>query len=128
MKQYTNSEVMVMLESNPKLKFKCDGVFRLFVRNNKIIIKNDFNTDSLCGFCIDDKWELIQEPVTFMEAANAFMNGKNVKCEYKSFSDSSLLNKTFKQGSQKGSMRENDDITFYMITEGKWYIEEDCNV
>ena len=82
-KTYKTSEMIAMLEENPKLKFKCvntDSFFEVFVMNKKIIIrKENGKTDN--GFCTIDRWQLIEEPkeVTFLEAVKAYNEGKKIR-------------------------------------------------
>lgn len=73
----------------------------------------------------DTQWTLIQEPVPFMEAIEAYNNGSVIKCEI----DETIVTYPKTKG----------DIRFYLpiqdasggavscreILEGKWYIEED---
>jgi hypothetical protein len=76
MKKYSTSEAIAMLEKNPKLRFKtCIG---------NIIAKKD-NGDIVweANSCAreENEWELIQQPVPFMEAVKAYSEGKKVEVE-----------------------------------------------
>lgn len=88
MKIYSLDEVIKMLRENRKLKFKianvsgCNqtltcigegGILKLECRGCKAC-----DSCNMCDLTLEDKWQLVQEPVSFMEAVNS---GKEIKPE-----------------------------------------------
>jgi hypothetical protein len=111
-KTYKNSEAIAMLENNPNIKFECPGGYKLFIRDGKIVIENENDPDGWYGFYLDDKWVLVQEPVTFMEAANS---NKRIKYEsWRNFVDVKVALEMLTLSDVK-SLKD--------IINGRWYIE-----
>jgi hypothetical protein len=132
MKKYKTSEVIAMLEENPKLKFK-NGATALYVNasgylegenngkcsldgNIKIFIhKHDI------GIFKTDEWELIQQPIPFLEAVKAYAAGKKtIRCEssigikryeYQGISNSPILDEL------------GNAVSHLEILQGTWFVE-----
>ena len=67
------------------------------------------------------KWRILPQYVTFEEAKKAYEEGKTIKCEYPGKFDGVIYCETFNK-------REPEDVealSMYMITEGKWSVEDD---
>jgi len=78
-KTYSNAEVMESLERNRELKFTCQNkdtgkVYEVGVSNNDIRMKSDRGMAGM--FSLKDKWTLIPNEYTFIEAINS---GKRIK-------------------------------------------------
>lgn len=135
MKTYSNSEVMMLLEENPKLRFESeiDGEFVEMYANGNIVsyiyLKKrhcdiGFKLDSRC------KWKLIEQPVTWYEVLKS---DKKVKIEHK------LINKNIFGEEELEDLRtfhELDEVMYLLcrrlstdkfktiIKEGKWYLKQ----
>ena len=139
MKTYATWEVIKSLTEKTQQKLKLvNGCKRLdylgSIASNYVgflLVKNTnsviIDLNSINGIFLSGVWELVQEPVSIEVAAKAFMNGKNVRCEYPDFTNKMhIIIETFTQNDVVGSMKiDAADITFYMMIEGKWFIEED---
>ena len=78
MKTHSLLNVLLKLKTNRPIKFRriSDG---LIISADE---KGDLNWESgYKKFNFDDKFELVQEPVTFQEAVKAFAEGKTIRCE-----------------------------------------------
>lgn len=65
-------------------------------------------------------WRILPEYVSFEEARKAYKEGKTIECEYVGVVDGA-------KHSTKFSLEKDEyegDLSFYMIIEGKWTIEE----
>ena len=67
----------------------------------------------------------IQQQISIQEAARLFdEEGKTVICEFPDFNNkASIVKYPFKPESY-GGMKSSDEITFYMINSGTWYVED----
>jgi hypothetical protein len=141
MKKYKTWEVIKAMTENKDLRFKYNTGYETgeiaVVRGDIRVVKCDgkpidTHFELHTGF-IGTKWELIQQPIPFMEAVKAYSEGKPVDCEicgkvwhYNPNSipkDSSLgyhLVVTNKCGTSPS-------ITTEEILRGKWTIAEDSN-
>ena len=118
MKTYKTWEVIKMLEENPKLKFECREV-NLSARINcqgNIYLDCRFgsNTEINGNFQLNGEWQLVQQPVTFMEAVNS---GKKIRYEIWGYS-STLKN------ALETIYRNCESIQRRMLN-GNWYVEEE---
>lgn len=127
------SEMIAMLEKNPTLRFKRRGWshrnaigikdhrLQMMQPNGELwtyLLSYDTDPDKDCfmeacyqlGACVDD-WELIREPVTFMEAAQAISDGKTIMC------DCNGKVSTYEPGKVS-------QIALNYILHGTWYIDE----
>jgi hypothetical protein len=120
-------EAIKMLTENPKLKFKDISCYRYISSDGCAVYvsygKNeDIEPFKLENGTLEDKWQLIKEPVDFMIAVKAFDSGKTIRCEtditvhtYENLtSDGKLIDYSFDAA-----------ISSKEILEGKWYIKED---
>lgn len=123
MKKYKTSEVIAMLEQNPKLKFKCitDGIGEyctIEVNHGRICWGGD---NRLPMYIVVDKpleWELVQQPVSFMEAVKAYSEGKTIRCE----KNGHVLEYKPFYGMLK--LKTGQAVTATQILEGRWYVED----
>jgi len=130
-KEYTTSQALAMLDKNKKLIFVRPNSDVLYIglsgdymilRNHQImgIILSDCNSQT--------RWKLEQHPISITEAAEAFKQGKNIRCEFPSNINGEIEIDHWKQGMKNefGVMEYGcKDITFYMLRVGKWYIDEE---
>jgi len=118
-KTYELEEAIKMLAVNPKLKFETalllhDSAFIESECTTTLQIQGDFIAAVPYGIPYISKWTLVEQPVTFMEAAYAFSEGKNVRCEYK---ETGVL---FTPTSSRFM-----SLTTDAILKAKWYIENE---
>lgn len=107
------SEMIAMLEKNPKLKFKSGNkFFRLYDGQNSLYGWAGENSEGTWNFNIKDEWELVAEPVPVWEAIKALQDGKTI---------SRMI------GSERFTYEPNSvySITCTAIKYGEWFIEED---
>lgn len=81
------SEMIAMLEGNPKLRFRRKS-WRVLKKQAGVDIDDsiglwhpDGKHSGITLYIKQDDWEIIQQPVTFAEAMKAFAEGKNVRAE-----------------------------------------------
>jgi hypothetical protein len=124
--KYKTSEAIAMLEENPKLQFK--SIPELYM--TPAVLKSDdykgiqvTTLDGKWNVCyrVNDTWELIQQPIPFMEAVKAYSEGKTIRCE-----DSKWKTRIYEPCEFSNEMK--DTIGFAVspeeILEGKWYVED----
>jgi len=137
MKKYSTSEAIAMLEKNPKLVFEgevrvCGDIktgkkVRMWVNSCHEIQIDGFSVGARYGLNTNDEWELIQQPVSFMEAAKAYSEGKTIRCEidgrtyiYEPNSDTEAADNMGYCFQEKGDSES--WVTTCEILNGKWYI------
>ena len=116
------SEMIAMLEKNPKLSFKrknrediykiCDMGFLASIEGHSI-------TPNLR---LDDDWQLIREPVPAWEAIKAYVEGKNISCAYEEGWEEYPKNKNEVIFTHKEY--EGVGFTSHLLLNGIWYIED----
>jgi hypothetical protein len=123
MKKYSTGEVITMLELNPKLEFRCvkgnTGEYETISVNHGRMCWGGDNRYPL--FIVVEKpleWELIQQPIPFMEAVKAYSEGKAIRCEW---------NGGYKEYLPCGLKCVNTTFAANDILNGKWYIKEEPN-
>ena len=105
------SEMIAMLEKNPKLSFKGEE----YVFNS---IKSPEGVSFTLDFLLKDiDWQLIREPVPVWEAIKALTEGEIIKCEMNAFDWFYLSPEKIERGGTEFDMS--------WIKKGKWYIKED---
>lgn len=125
MKTYATWEVIKMLTENNYLKFRilnkkvCTQTISINIYKNLITSCKGCNGEKSCGLSTDDKWVLVQEPVSFMEAIKS---KKKIRVEHpllntEYFVLDDMLDKLCRTFLNKDII----DI----LTNGKWYIKED---
>lgn len=141
MKTFKTSEMIAMLEGNPKLKFQAiDGNRSPKVQTVSITEESmgylAWDYRGISQFAINENalkaiWILIKpEPkeVTFMDAIKAFDEGKTIYCKTEGAGE--IQYKRIDGYGEYQSMEDDDgdSITQTEILEGKWYIEvgEEC--
>ena len=107
------SEMIAMLEKNPKLKFISNYGYTVAVDT-----KNELITDRDNYLIVNLKrdWQLVREPVTWQEALQAWVDGKTIKCEYPP-NDMKLISTTFFPKNLTSTPTREALIT------GTWYID-----
>jgi hypothetical protein len=115
MKSYKTWEVIKMLDENPKLKFRC--LTDCGLHKNISVINNTvcWAKDLPLYVAVDSeiKWSLVQQPVSFMEAVQAFKEGKTITEMYSPFHSI--------YGKNEARMME---ISAEEILTGNWFMEE----
>jgi hypothetical protein len=128
--KYKTSEAIAMLEKNPNLQFK--SIPKPYMTPS--VLKYDnykgiqvTTLDSKLDVCyrVNDEWELVRQAISIQEAARLFdEEGKTVICEYPDFNNkTNIVSCPFKP-EKYGGMKSSDEITFYMINSGTWYVED----
>lgn len=116
MKEYKTWEMLKMLEENPKLKFKKtswgEGSYITPLETGKVI--NEYKLFHKIIYAIDDRWILIQEPISWQEAVEAIIDGKNIRALCR---DCSVSNCYFKAC-------DSNSICIDGIKNGVWFIED----
>jgi hypothetical protein len=85
MKKYRLSQVIAMLEENPKLKFESNDGFTMATTGGGLLRLERGKECSInlnvriTGECADT-WTLVQQPIPFLEAVQAYAEGKDVEC------------------------------------------------
>jgi hypothetical protein len=131
MKKYKTWEVIKMLTENPTLRFKTyedtlfasTGGYIYFERKG---YGKDCGAGRLEGnVYLTEEWELIQQPIPIQEAARLFdEERRTVRCEYPDCNNKTKVCKDTFKPNNIGGMRSEDEITFYMINHGTWYVED----
>jgi hypothetical protein len=125
MKKYKLSEVIAMLEKNPELRFirKASNFHEndveFFLKNGRF--RTNSNTDAfMAANLFNWEFELIQQPVTFIEAVKAYAEGKTIRCEFGN------IDYIYKPTELSGRLVDQNKIAIgeSEILEGTWYIEE----
>lgn len=117
-KEYSLDEAIEMLRENFNLRFvrddDIDGEYFLKVTEKGLLYSENERKEQF-GIRVTDKWKLVQQPVSFIEAANS---GKQIRYEeWSTLYDSlggviSILNVKSEEEQRK-------------MMRGKWYIKED---
>lgn len=132
---YSLSEAIQMLEKNHELEFTqhtdVDGIVFLKLNDRGWLVSgNDQGEGMIIG--IDGKWELVQKPITFMEALEALNIGETIYCQYiNSYVNKGnlLITHTYTPKANGRLWDEKDNPpTIWMILNANWYIKEDEDV
>jgi hypothetical protein len=111
------SEMIALLEKNPKLKFtsSLNGLtFTAFVNGREEI---EF-TKMAGAIDLMRDWQLVREPVPWQEALQAWANGKTIEC---------VLNENQKETYYSPGKTSILVLTPYNIINGTWYIQDDAD-
>ncbi|KEI18265.1 hypothetical protein [Clostridium haemolyticum] len=137
MRKYKTWEVIKMLEEEKAKEFKCKN-FGIENVNGEFLFVENGEYAPMCGLIIGMEWELVQQPVSFMEALES---GKKCWVEHRDFKYLKLckdIDSTIKKNTEKLLKKEAIDIYeilrvlschcasgFFkdIIKNGKWYIE-----
>jgi hypothetical protein len=128
MKKYKTWEVYEKLTSDRNLEFRR-------VSDGKKYRINDFDAllpdavikgETCCwhGIKLDDEWELIQQPIPFMEAVKAYSEGKTIRCERKSDFVSFKISGKGKSILEMLELDCGATLSCADVLEGKWYVED----
>jgi len=112
------SEMIAMLEKDPKLKFKADNQLYLLGKDGYSLMWFSPDNRDKCGeasriFGYD--WQLVREPVLGWEAVRAYIDGKTITCEY---GDCDI---------NRFSLNRNtpgQHLSALLLVNGTWYIED----
>ena len=131
------SEMMAMLEKNPKLRFRCNGpggtvhfvttshekyykqeaLFQGMVRTDEIDKSLPPGLRFFGNVAIDSEWELVPQSVPWQEALQARLDGKTVKVDCPDCggdADSCVFEPT----------QDKESVCFSALKEGTFYIIE----
>ncbi len=67
------------------------------------------------------KWRILPNYVSFEEAIKAYQEGKTITCDYKGVHNGKLYTEKL----AKNIPESEEDLSMYMIVNGKWTIEND---
>lgn len=128
MKKYKTWEMIKMLEENPNLKFKpVDQSYEVKTlkgdSGNIELVQGNYNSSVF--LYLNYEWTLIQTPVPFLEAVQAYSEGKTIRCEY---SDTKTIFSPEFNTSCIGfgmwfATKYEATVSTGQILEGKWYVE-----
>jgi hypothetical protein len=131
------SAMIAMLEKNPNLRFKRptwdsdtsigikDDAIQMLTKTGEVwtYSGSKSNTDRFVAACLQigvgGGWELIQEPVAWQEAMQAWAEGKTVRCVFENQQGAIYVFKSFHAKAETSTNLSRD-----MITKGTWYIDE----
>ena len=115
---------IIVTETGTEFKLGKDKVLRY--TNCKFDVDKEMPSSYLIP---TDTFAIKKQNISIEVAAEAFKQGKNIRCEYTNWEDDELIEiDHFTQNSdkRKGCMTNDaPEITFYMINVGKWYIDEE---
>jgi len=131
-REYTTSQALDLLDKNKTLVFERSNHDMLYLdlaRDYKILRAKQI-IGVMAGDCNSQtKWKMKQCNISIASAAEAFKQGKNIRCEFVDYGDNKLTQTdhfTHELDGRIDCMREDSpEITFYMISNGKWYIDEE---
>jgi hypothetical protein len=120
MKKYLTSEAIAMLEKNPNLEFVNSKGMELRVSFGAARFFEGGKNISRFGIGLVE-WELIQEPVDFLTAVEAYSEGKTIRCE-----DSKWGSHTYKIDEFSDEIKDTKGIAVstHEVLKGVWYVEE----
>jgi len=142
MRKYETWEVIKMLKENSELQFELvsgakllhylgsvakgsNGYLHIYSSNGENAYALDLN--KITGILIDGEWELIQQPIPFLEAAKAYSEGKTIRCEWEDsryvYNPNSHTQLAQKYGYEFKSAVLNLGISTTEILQGRWYVE-----
>lgn len=136
MKKYKTSEAIAMMEKNPKLEFACGDIKNgnYDKLNNKRgylywgrYVNHELMQEALSGYMFNGnvafhyEWELIQQPVPFMEAVKAYAEGKTMRCE-----GTKWKVRTYEHCEFSSEIKDTMGVAISPeeILEGTWYAED----
>lgn len=136
MRKYKTWEAIKMLEEGKAKEFKFENYGIENVNGNILFIVENGKYAPMSGLTIGIEWELVQQPVSFMEAITA---NKKIKVEHSLIKEGKVcINKVFDMSWKKLINGEhitqselfsvlgwmfNDKQVRKIIKEGKWYTE-----
>lgn len=126
MKKYRIEEITKMWRDGKRLTFKCRMYGSIILRDEGIEFKFAGGHLPLGSAIIKQEWELIQEPVPFMEAVKAYSEGKTIRCEANG-SEYIFNGKCHRSKIGQGAWFRSERDTILsteMILNGTWYVED----
>jgi hypothetical protein len=136
-KKYKTSEAISMLAEKPELRFKSQLGNEIYVDKCGNIRWQETETTrgdiaDLHHLFMKNTWELVQQPVSFMEAVKAYSEGKTIRCEfigyngkkYTAIYDDKKENSKYNQLVDNNSDIVSDPVCCEEILNGTWYVEE----
>jgi hypothetical protein len=122
MKKYLTSEAIAMLEKNPKAILD-NEIYWITVKDNHVRASFDKGNTwvNWYGSMQPYEWELIQQPVDFLTAVEAYSEGKTIRCE-----DSKWGSHTYKIDEFSDEIKDTKEIAVstHEVLKGVWYVEE----
>jgi len=123
--------MIAMLEKNPKLRFKGDkwidgSVLQLDKEGHIEIVSypgNRISAETVLAYIPSRiNWTLVREPVPVWEAIKAYVEGKNISCNYEESWDGYPKKKSEILFTHKEY--EGVGFTSHLLLNGIWYIED----
>ena len=134
MKKYKTFEVYEKLTSDRSLELirMSDGKKYRLNEFDNLLPTAVIAGETCCwhGIKLSDEWELVQQPIPFMEAVKAYSKGKTIRCEIDGVTARYTTNKPYDKcgyGYKLTADGSHDDfygICTREILEGKWFVED----
>jgi hypothetical protein len=126
-KKYKTSEAISMLAEKPELRFKSQLGNEIYVDKCGNIRWQETETTmgdiaDLHHLFMKNTWELVQQPVSFMEAVKAYSEGKTIRCER--CTTITKYNPNGEYTYDLNDTRTQRAICADEIINGRWYVEE----
>lgn len=131
MKEYSLGEVLEM-EEGTEFKIVCSNGVNINANckvckspNTKYLVWSSTNKElPITDLLYNATFTKVEKEVPVVEAMKAFRTGKNIICKFKSAADGRNLVEIFipEKCEDRYCSKPSDNITPYMIVEGKWFI------
>jgi hypothetical protein len=124
-KKYKTSEAISMLAEKPELRFKSQLGNEIYVDKCGNIRWQETETTrgdiaDLHHLFMKNTWELVQQPVSFMEAVKAYSEGKTIRCKLQGG------HITYEPKTPRYELMDilGHAITIEEVMSNQWYVEE----
>ena len=119
--KYKTWEAIKMLACNDKVQFRDESGYVIVNHYGMIRMRKPDTTETPVDFSLHSEWELVQQPVSFIEAVKAYSEGKKIRCE-----DSKWKTRIYEPCEFSNGMKDTRGIAVSPeeILEGIWYVED----